>query len=337
MPTPSKNAASRPTLRMVADEAGVSAATASYVLSGRPSTARGPGASEATRERIREAAQRLGYVPNQAARGIRTGTTQVIQLSLSMLSDPWSLAVAEAVNTAGRARDLETMILADGDWYRALERRPSDVAFLDSVPDTALNRERLRTLASHGQRLIVFSETIEPDGFDVIRSDAAPGGEIAADRLLATHEDIACVTAASVLATPPPNRLTAFQHRLLEHGVRHDRIATYDGDAATAFTAAMTLLDSTDRPTAIYATTDFAAIASIHAAHRLGLSVPRDVAVIGLGNTPAGELTSPTLTTVGPLDFYSDLADNVVALATGGREPGTLHEFPWALISRESA
>ncbi|WP_258132070.1 LacI family DNA-binding transcriptional regulator [Microbacterium sp. MYb62] len=337
MTTSSKNAASRPTLRMVADEAGVSAATASYVLSGRRSTARGPGASEATRERIKEAAQRLGYVPNQAARGIRTGNTQVIQLSLSMLSDPWSLAVAEAVNTAGRERDLETMILADGDWYRALERRPSDVAFLDSVPDTPLNRERLRTLASHGQRLVVFSETIEPEGFDVIRSDAAPGGAIAADRLLAAHEDIACLTAASVLATPPPNRLTGFQHRLQEHGVRHDWIAAYDGGEATAFAAAMTLLTSSPRPTAIYATTDFAAIATIHAAHRLGLSVPRDVAVIGLGNTPAGELTSPTLTTIGPLDLYSRLADTVVALATGERVPGTLHEFPWALISRESA
>jgi LacI family transcriptional regulator len=322
---------------MVADEAGVSAATASYVLSGRKTNARGPGASEATRERIRQAAQRLGYVPNQAARGMRTGNTQLIQLSLSMLSDPWSLAVAEAVNVAGRQRDLETMILADGDWYRALERRPSDVAFLDSVTDTALDRERLRTLASHGQRLVVFSETIEPDGFDVIRSDAAPGGAIAAERLLATHENIACLTAASVLATPAPNRLTGFQHHLRERGVRHDRTVTYDGDAATAFAAAITLLSSPDRPTAVYATTDFAAIATIHAAHRLGLSVPGDVAVIGLGNTPAGEFTSPTLTTVGPRDFYSELADTVVALATGERTAGTLHEFPWALIPRESA
>lgn len=329
----------RPTLRMVAEVAGVSTATASYVLSGRPGSIRGPGASSETQRRVRDAAARLNYVPNQAARGMRTGTTQLMQLSLSMLSDPWSLAVADAVNRVGRAHGLETMILADGDWYHALARRPSDVAFIDAVGDAPESREHLSSLARRGQRLVVFSETLEPDGFDVVRSDAMPGGTIAMEFLVERHSDIACLTTDAIANSREPSRLTPFLQSMHANGldVRTDRIATYSGGQAEAFAAALELLDRDDRPEAVYATTDFAAIATIHAAYRLGLEVPDDVAVIGLGNTPAGDWTSPRLTTVGPVDFYDRLAEIVVALAVGEAEIGATHVFPWSLVPRESA
>ena len=95
----------------------------------------------------------------------------------------------------------------------------------------------------------------------------------------------------------------------------------------------MQLLSKDDRPSAIYATTDFAAIAAINAAHMLGLRVPHDVAVIGVGNTPDAQLVAPTLTTVGPTDFYDRQARIIIDRALAADDsPGQLHEFAWSLF-----
>ena len=94
--------AERPTLRMVAKEAGVSVATVSYVLSGRH---RSHTIKDSTADRVREAASRLGYRRNDAARAIRTGKSDLVLLSLNVLADPWSQAVVlVAGNKAGDCR-----------------------------------------------------------------------------------------------------------------------------------------------------------------------------------------------------------------------------------------
>ncbi len=76
------------------------------------------GVAEATAARVLAAAEELNYRPNSAARAIRTGRSGMVQLSLHMLSDPWSLAVADAVNAEANRHGLTTLILADGDWSR---------------------------------------------------------------------------------------------------------------------------------------------------------------------------------------------------------------------------
>lgn len=107
----------------------------------------------------------------------------------------------------------------------------------------------------------------------------------------------------------------------------------YSNQPGSAFAAAIRLLSQTNRPRAVYATTDFAAIALINAAHFLGLTVPADVAVIGVGNTPDAQQIAPTLTTVGPIGIFDVIADIIVSRATSetSAEPA-LYEFEWELI-----
>ena len=167
-------APSRPTLKTVAREAGVSTTTVSFVLSGRDA-----GISEATAQRVHEAVKRLGYYPNSSARAVRTGRTGLVMLSLNMLSDPWSLALADAANTAAKEAGLTSMILADGDWFSALELQRADVAYIGLGPDLAADQQRLATLVGRGQKVVVFDELLDPKGFDVIRSKSLPGCRIA--------------------------------------------------------------------------------------------------------------------------------------------------------------
>ena len=327
----------RPTLRMVADLAGVSTATVSYVFSGRSGGAGGAGVAEHTMRRVLEAADELNYRPNRAARAIRTGRTGTVQLSLHMLSDPWSLAVAQAVNDAANEQGLTTLILADGDWHTALDRIESDVAYLDGAVDTEEDRRKLHDLVERGQRLVVFSETLEAEGYDVIRSAALPGCYLAMDHLLEHHVEIGCLAAEGAVrgAATGVTRYTPYVERLAERGIPLDPAftSTYVETQASAFEAAVELLSGERRPTAVYATTDFAAIAAINAAHMLGLRVPHDVAVIGVGNTPDAQVIAPTLTTVGPTGFYERQAEIIVARALDqDPEPPRMHEFAWSLI-----
>lgn len=323
----------RPTLRMVAELAGVSTATVSYVFSGR--NGGDSGVAEPTAKRVLEAAEQLNYRPNRAARTIRTGRSDTVQLSLHMLSDPWSLAVAAAVNAEANRHGLTTLILADGDWYAALDRVESDVAYLDGAVDTDDGKRKLQALVERGQRLVVFSETLEPAGYDVIRSDAVPGCYLAMDHLLERHTAIGCLVADGAVRSPEHSRYTPYLERMRDHGLAVDpsHTASYAETQASAFTAAVALLSQENRPTAVYATTDFAAIAAINAAHMLGLRVPHDVAVVGVGNTPDAQAVAPTLTTVGPSDFYERQAEIIVARALDTEAPEPqLHEFPWSLF-----
>lgn len=330
----------RPTMKAVAQEAGVSTATVSYVLSGR--SGGGPGVSEATVERVRDAVERLGYRPNTSARAVRTGRTGLVHLSLHMLSDPWSLAVAAAVNEAANEHRLTTMILADGDWFAASEAQRADVVYIDGLgADRAEAERRLAALVESGQRLVVFDERLEPDGFDVIRSDALPGCRLAVEHLLERHTQIGCLTTRPAHGSTGESRFSVYRDALEQRGlaVRDDRVAFFEDTQASAFSAAVDLLSRDDRPTAIYATTDFAAIAVEIAAHRLGLRVPEDVAVIGVGNTPDAEVVEPGLSTVGPADFYRRQARIIVDRALGAAaEPGggELHTFEWDLFVRAS-
>jgi LacI family transcriptional regulator len=326
----------RSTLRMVAERAGVSTATVSYVLSGRNGGR--TGVSTATIDRVRKAAAELDYQPNQAARTIRTGRTDMILLSLTMLSDPWAQAMSEAVSAAAMPAGLTPLILADGDWPNVLARQPADAAFIDALGNGEDKPAALRRLARRGSQLIVFDDELEPEGFDVIRSVDTPGCRLAVRHLLAGHDRIACLTSRSPDGRPR-RRHRVFLEEMEAAGreVRETDVEYFEGDAATAFGAATRLLSQPKPPDAIYTVTDFAAIQAIQAAFRLRLRVPEDVAIIGVGNTMESERTTPTLSSVGPTDFFSTVSKIIIDRATGTKTgPPELHEFSWSLFDRES-
>ncbi|GAB3919721.1 LacI family transcriptional regulator [Microlunatus endophyticus] len=325
----------RTTLRMVAELAGVSTATVSYVLSGR--TGGRTGVSEATMTRVRQAAQELNYHPNQAARAIRTGRTNLVLLSLTMLSDPWSQELSRSVSEAVTPSGLTALILADGDWATAITRQPCDVAFIDNVRSDK-DREDLRRLARSGYRLVVFDDQLEPDGFDVVHSDATEGCRLAVRHLLESHQRIGCLT-TELGRRLVHRRYAVYLEELQAAGIeiRDDYVETIDLDPSSAYAAAMRMLSRPDRPDAIYAISDFAAISAVQAALRLRLRVPEDVAVIGVGNTLDGERLEPSLSSVGPTDFYVKVAEILRQRATGEVVGApTTYDFSWSLFPRES-
>ncbi len=327
----------RATIRSVAGEAGVSTATVSYVLSGRRGANGRAGVSPATVQRVRAAADRLGYQPNPAARTIRTGRTNTVLLSLTMLSDPWSLAVIEAVQRLAAPLGITPLILADADWAQVLQSHDADAVFIDAVPPES--RDSLGRLAERGTHLLVFDETLAPEGFDVIRSVAGPGCVLAMEHLLKKHRKVGCLTSGRSAAPGPPSRYLTYVQALAGAGLelREDYVETFDVTPASAYAATVRMLSGPERPTAIYATTDFAAMSAINAAQRMGLTVGRDVDIIGVGNTVEGERMTPSLSSVGPAGFFDTVAGLLLDRATGGGQEPAVKDFPWQLFARESA
>src|SRR5690625_5690105 len=122
------------TLSDVAREAGVSIATASFVLSGR---AGAPSAGSAqAKAKVRAAAARLGYVPSRDAQAMRAGRGGGIVLALGVIADPWSVGLAEQVRADALPHDLSTLILADERWYEYISGNAADCAFLTSIDFT---------------------------------------------------------------------------------------------------------------------------------------------------------------------------------------------------------
>ena len=267
----------RVTLRDVAAAAGVSRATAGFVLSDAP----GISISAATRQRVRETAQGLGYAPHSIARALREGSSRIIVLSIdSGYEGNYLRTFTQGLDEELAAHDYVLFVRhghsAPGSQQRLIEaispravlRMPDYLASGHEFDDggwyggLAGNVEvQLRYLAGRGHSGIAVAI---PDG-------DPPLGPI---RLRFAGE------AAARIGLPAPLPLT----------VPRDR-----GSSAAAIRA---FLDASPAVTAFAAFDDDVALRILAAARDIGLSVPGELAVIGFDDTAYGALFSPTLTTV---------------------------------------
>lgn len=332
---------SGPTIRTVAARAGVSTATVSYVLSGRSGGGRTRVGDE-TRARVLTAAQDLGYVPNQSARGMRRGRTDQVCLALRQPDTPWARAMAETVTAAMNGARLSTLMLVDGGWEGFLLRRGADAAFVDLTADRTMDPARLRRIVDRGVALVVLNERIEPDGFDVVRANETEACDDAMRTLLAVHRRIAWLGG---VPDDPPHRVSdrygSYRRCLAEAGIGFDDgLVRFTGASRElAYREAATLLGrpERDRPSAVFAASDLAAMSALWAARSLGIRVPGALAVIGIGNSPEGVLVDPPLTSVGPDGVCAAVADLLLTRLRGDApESGRLYESRWTVHRRGS-
>lgn len=331
-----------PTIRTVAERAGVSTATVSYVLSGRSGGVR-TRVSDETRDRVVIAAEELGYVPNQSARGMRRGRTDQVCLVLRHCDTPWARAMAETVTAAMDGHRLSTFLLVGGDWEGFLLRRGADAAFVDLAGNRGVAAAGLRRIVDRDVSLVVMNERLEPDGFDVVRANEAEACDSAMRMLLAGHRRIAWLGG---YPDDPPGRVSdrfgSYRRGLAEAGIGFDDdLVRFTGTSRElAYREAVSLLDRPEgeRPSAVFAASDLAAISALWAAQRLGVDVPDGLAVVGVGNSPEGVLVDPPLTSVGPEAVFSAVADLLLTRLRGeAPEAGRLYEARWTLHRRGTA
>jgi DNA-binding LacI/PurR family transcriptional regulator len=303
----------RVTLRDVAAAAGVSRATAGFVLSDAPGIA----ISEATRRRVRETAGNLGYVPHSIARALREGSSRITVLTIdSGYEGNYSRSFTRGLDDELAAHDHVLLVRhghsAPGAQQRLLEAI-SPRAVLGMPDYLAPGHElddggwdgglagntavQLGYLAGRGHAHVAVA----------LPDDHPPLGPV---RLRFARE------AASRVGLPPPEALTVSRER------------------ARAAAAVLAFLDAHPEVTALAAFDDEVALRILAAARDLGLSVPGDLAVIGFDDTDYGALFTPTLTTV-----HIDAEDHGrrTARIILGLDGAGLVAAPAQVIVRESA
>lgn len=332
----------RPTARQVAELANVSVATVSYVLSGRDR----PVAAE-TRQRVLDAARQLGYTPNQAARSLRKRRTQRVCLVLSSLGGvPSDERLATDLHEMADARGYSVVTLAVYSEARAkaavdvLRGGIADGALVNVVGDH-LTHDLLSGLAATGLPMVVLSNESGLEGCDVVRTPEAEACAEAVEHLLAQgRRRIAFLAHRHELYRETAgDRLLGYTTALERHGITERIITSGADDRVSAYQTAAELLRSPDRPDAIFAASDRAAISAIWAARDAGLSVPGDVAIIGVGNIDEGLISNPQLSTVGPLRHdYTDVV-RLLFDRLQAEEPPPAREIvrSWTFLPRSSS
>lgn len=303
LPAPTRGRAQRRgvvTLADVADEVGVSPRTVSRVVNGQG------GCSEETRLRIEAAIEDLGYRPNLLARGLLTNRSDTIGLVGPNLFDPFFTELADGVQRAAR-RDNRTMFFASTD--DDARRQAQVVASfhghgVDGVivfPAPGSSPDLIRT-ASLGLPVVLINHELDGPNIATVQSDLVSGGRLAVEHLLSRgRRRIAMATEARTLIhQEQPRRQRGYREALEAAGIPldPDLLATASDTVDGGRRCARQLMSLADPPDAIFAYNDLMAIGVLQELHRLGISVPDQVAVVGFDDIALCDAVIPRLSTI---------------------------------------
>ncbi|MER5881012.1 LacI family DNA-binding transcriptional regulator [Streptomyces sp. NPDC001910] len=318
--------AQRVTMNDVARAAGVSSATVSYVLSGkRPVTAE-------TRTSVESAIERLGFTLNPVARSLRTGRSTMVALVVPDLANPFYALLARSiqdelrgcgyhvvVSNTGARRDEEEALLEE-----ALHQRFAGVV----MTPFRLATDAFEAMREAGIPVVVSADTPFGD-VDLVTPDSDGAVVDAMTHIAASGRRSVGVLAGPGDATGGDPRLgriarhgTALGLTVLSEHIVHGEHTREAG--AAGFEQLMRL---PQRPEAVMCVNDVTAVGAMDTAERLGLDIPRDVALLGHDDVDIAALVRPRLSTIRyPAREVGAAAARLLLEQIDGRtEPRTVH------------
>jgi LacI family transcriptional regulator len=289
-----------PTLVDVARQAGVSVSTAGRVLrdGGWP-------VDPLLRERVRETALQLGYVPNVLARTLRSGGTALVGLVAGNMLDPYYGEIAEAVTRHAEATqamlamvcNMQRDPLLELKYCRQLwEHRVAGLILAGGGFDQWTHRDQLATIIEQMKKSGVAVTLLSPRDLDAPQFcvDNRLVGEMAAAELIRHGHRRVGIAIGRVQNLVRRQRLEAMTAAFNAAGVRHTILEPTE--PAAPETAISDLLAANRDITGLVASTHMISMGIINEILRVGLSVPRDISVVAIGNAKLLEWSTPRLT-----------------------------------------
>jgi DNA-binding LacI/PurR family transcriptional regulator len=322
----------------VARAAGVSTATVSRALRGLPNV------NAQTRERVRAAAARLGYVASPSAASLASGRTRAIGL-ISPWVNRWFFAnIIDGAERALRERGYD-VLLYTFDIQRAGERPRIDPDVLRRRVDgilvvgLPLAQDELDALHSLGYPVVCVGWGGSEEA--TVRLDDREIGLVAVRHLIGLgHRVIGHVTGTPDDVhpwSPPVGRAAGWREALREAGLDPDQSLLESGgfEVPGGRASIKTLLMRRPDLTAVFAASDEMAMGVILGLRDLGLAVPEDISVVGVDGHELGELVG--LTTVAqPVEEQGRAAAELVLEMISRETPPRREVFPARLVERSS-
>ena len=328
------NGRERATMKDIADRVGVSVATVSRVLNGRPDVSR------KTRELVLEAVRESGPVPGSARR-IAATRTGLVGVTVPVVQYEYYGLILGGISEAIYEQGLRLALCATR--YEHVRERTLVERLVHDATDGGLlvmpteSPDELLSLHRQGYPFVVIDPREElPDGIPSVSAANVSGAKEAVDHLVGLgHTRIAAITGPRELASME-HRFSGYCAALASAGVLPDPDLVHRGnlDLPSGHAAATALLALKDPPTAIFAFNDNMAVGAIHAARDRGLDVPRDLSVVGFDALDASRIVTPTLTTMRqPLEEMGRLAVRLLlSVIEGPRTEAMRVELATALV-----
>lgn len=288
----------QPTLEEVARLAGVGRGTASRVVNGSDHV------SARTREAVESAVRELGYVPNQAARALKTKRTDTVALVIAedeerVFAEPFFAALVRGISRAvddGARRMVLSMVPDEAQLARLgqfLTPQHVDGVMVVSLHDGL-------SLPDHPDLPVVYVGRPSVDGASFVDVDNRGGARQAVEYLVGSgRRRIACITGPQDMSSGR-DRLDGYRDALVDAGLPFDRDLVEAGEFsdASGVHGAAALLDRHVEIDALFAANDVMALGAMRELARRGVRVPEDIAIVGFDGSRAAAASSPVLTTV---------------------------------------
>ena len=283
------------TIKDIAEKAGVSYATVSRALNGRPDV------SEVTRSRVFELAEEMGYQPNAIARSLVKRKSMIIALIVPDVSNPFFADITMAVNAAAEQAGYTTMVCNTG-WDPVKEREKLRIMVEQRVDGIILKPTafiRPGALEALNVPVVLFWHAM-PDDLSYIEVDHEAGSRMAVRHLIERgYKRIAYIGGQE---TSPSNqiRLLAYQQTLQESSLTVDpRLISFGSfNMAGGYQRMSAMMSLPEPPDAVFCGNDIIAMGVLQYARENGVRVPEDFGIIGFDDISYASLPLINLSTV---------------------------------------
>ena len=328
-----------PTLQDVAKRAGVSTATVSKVLSNTPYF------SDATRDKVMEAVEALGYRPNLAARALSSGKTNIIAVVFpyiydTIFKDPLVMRMLEGIEAVCTEQNYNILLSTP-----RLKANEPDDHYLRMIQSGYIEG----LIAIDNVQPVSFAQLAEKrniptvvlghhQGNYSVQSDNFLGGQLLMEHVLASgHQEIGLISVKPELNMAIEKRvggiLSVYEKANLAYEIP---IVESDFSSDGGAEAAQELITKHPNLTTIIALNDRMAIGAISKLKQLGKQVAQDISVVGYDDIPMASATQPALTTINqkPVELGRAAAE-LMLKRLNGEKPANVVIKP-SLVQRES-
>jgi LacI family transcriptional regulator len=257
-----------------------------------------------TLAKVTEAAASVGYVPNEAARSLRSRRTGQIAFAMPDVANPVYTTMVASIQEVARAGGWRLMLHSTGAdpddelaMVRDLKRRFVDGLILCSL---RLTDEHAHELAQAAAPVVVIGRPLRDAPFDTVRANSRKGAAEAVRHLHAGGRRRIAFLNGPTETAPGSSRRLGYLDGLRACGLGRDEtlVEVADDFMAEPGRRAAERLLARVRPDAIFCANDLIAVGALSALRDANFDVPGDVAVVGMDNTGLSELTWPPLTTI---------------------------------------
>ncbi|WP_206598661.1 LacI family DNA-binding transcriptional regulator [Rufibacter ruber] len=291
---------SRTTIHDIAKELNTTAATVSRALNDHPSI------SAATKQSVREAAQKLNYQQNRVASSLRLGRTNVLGVVIPSADISFFGSVIHGIEKVAKAHGYNVILFQTNEQYedevqgiKTLLQSNVD-GIIASISKETTNYDHFREVKDRNIPLILFDRAIDSLGVSTVVIDDYKGAFMATEHLISQG-----YTRIAHISGPPHiqifhDRLRGYVDALAAHHIKVDEdLITYGKVSIdSGRSCAEQLLQLPNRPDAIFAVEDFTALGALQAIKESPWHRPGEIGLVGFANEAFSAYITPSLTTI---------------------------------------